>query len=137
MKLLDIAKNLAHTYHARQYRRDGTTPYIFHVERVAARCAKYGEKAQIVAYCHDLIEDTDIPLSAFDEFDADIFEAVLLLTKKEEKGYSDYIAAVSKNELARIVKIEDILDNISDSPTQKQILKYAQALIVLLTVNRQ
>jgi (p)ppGpp synthase/HD superfamily hydrolase len=43
--------------HEGQYRRDGVTPYIEHPKAVAAR-VKGDEKAEMVAWLHDVIEDT-------------------------------------------------------------------------------
>jgi len=39
---------------------------------------------------------------------------------------------VKENEIARKVKVADMLHNLSDEPTKKQILKYAQGLVALL-----
>ena len=39
---------------------------------------------------------------------------------------------IKQNKLAKSVKIADMLDNISDKPTEKQILKYAKGLAFLL-----
>ena len=43
--------------HEGQYRRDGVTPYIEHPKAVAAR-VRGDEKAEMVAWLHDVIEDT-------------------------------------------------------------------------------
>jgi len=126
------ARQLAILWHNGQTRRDGVTPYFKHVEDVARRCMKYGEKEQIVAYFHDILEQTEVPLCVFDDFTEDIFVAVKILTKSNGTSYNQYISHIKNNELARRVKIQDILSNLSDDPTKKQIRKYAEALLVLV-----
>lgn len=132
MTNLQYARSLAEYWHRDQKRRDGVTPYFSHVEDVARRCAKYGEEEQIVAFLHDSLEDTEIGLDAFNVFSEEIFVAILLLTKNDMMDYDEYIQGVAKNELARRVKVEDMLSNLSDNPTNKQIRKYAKALLVLV-----
>ena len=36
------------------------------------------------------------------------------------------------NELARVVKIADMIDNLADKPSKKQIIKYATGLLALV-----
>ena len=38
----------------------GDKPYVVHLDAVAELLTKYGETAQIIAYLHDVIEDTEI-----------------------------------------------------------------------------
>ena len=42
--------------------------------------------------------------------------------------HDDYLTRVAQDEMARTVKVFDIKDNLSDSPTEKQKEKYARAL---------
>lgn len=60
-----------------------------------------------------------------------MIEAVRLLTKRSGLSYEDYLRGVRGNALARKVKIQDMLDNLSDSPTDRQIVKYAHGLLML------
>lgn len=58
---------------------------------------------------------------------------VSLLTKDQSGlSYEEYLARVRANPIACRVKVADMLHNLSDSPTQKQILKYARGLLILL-----
>ena len=132
MTELDIAKQIATEAHAGQTRRDGT-PYIRHPERVAARCKTEQEKA--VAWLHDVIEDcpgwTEMKL-----IESGISKSVALsvfrLSKQTDQSEKMYLISVKGNPLAKTVKIQDMLDNLSDQPTEKQIVRYARSLLFLL-----
>jgi len=131
---LKTAKIIANRCHLGQTRRDGITPFITHVERVVKRCERYGVEAEIVATLHEILEDSPITLNDLERkgFSNNILEAVSCLTKDNHQSYSAYINGIKNNNLARLVKIQDILDNISDTPSTKQIRKYSEALLVLV-----
>ena len=57
--------------------------------------------------------------------------AVVLLTKTHEGVYDDYLEQVASSPLATKVKIADMLSNLADHPTKKQIRKYAKGLLRL------
>jgi (p)ppGpp synthase/HD superfamily hydrolase len=118
--------------HYGQFRRDGVTPYIAHPEAVAGRLTTFDEKA--VAWLHDVIEDTSI--QGFQLLNkgvpARIVGAVVDITKYPGESITIYYERVKKNPLAKAVKIEDMLHNLSDTPTKKQIIKYAKGLLFLL-----
>ncbi len=132
--IIKVAENIARKAHQGQFRRDGITPYIVHPERVVSRLSENSE-AQAVAWLHDVLEDTGISEKSL--LDAGITEnivaAVKVLTKSDGIDYENYLIKVRDNDLARKVKVEDMLDNLSDSPTKKQIVKYARGLLVLLS----
>ena len=134
MKIIEIAENIARKAHQGQYRKDGITPYITHPERVADRLSTDTD-AQTVAWLHDVLEDTGVSEASL--IAAGIAEnivlAVTLLTKSDGIDYEDYLIKVRDNDLALKVKIEDMLDNLLDSPTKKQIVKYARGLLILLS----
>lgn len=128
--------------HEGQTRRDGHTPYFNHCMRVATSPYIWDGDHKLsilelasVGIFHDVLEDTDV--TAEDMRKAGISEVIIkaveTITKKKGQSYSDYLTEVKANELARIVKIVDMLANLSDNPTEKQILKYAQGLTILLT----
>ena len=74
----------------------------------------YYKKAEIVALLHDILEDTDCTPEILKEkgFDDEIINAVIAITrKKEEQYYFDFIDRVKKNDLAKLVKIYDLEDN--------------------------
>lgn len=133
-KSLDIARKA----HAGQFRRDGVTEYIAHPIDVANRVKKFGLEYVCVAYLHDVLEDTLLmPYDLINQgIPKHIVEAVKILTKEKGMNYAgyyfdEYLAMVKQNELARRVKIADMISNLADNPTDKQISRYANGLVYL------
>lgn len=128
------AEQLARIAHAGQFRRDGVTPYIVHPQAVAARVAG-DPAAESVAWLHDVLEDTAVTETTLREhgIPEGIVSSVRLLTKPEGADYGPYLHEIRRDPVARKVKIADMLSNLSDQPSERQILKYAQGLIVLLS----
>lgn len=129
------AKRFATTAHDGQFRRDGITPYINHPKAVAAKLGGESEEIVAAAWLHDVIEDTGF--SAHDLHDAgfslEVQGMVIRLTHWPEQDYESYIRHIKENPKTVKIKVADILHNLSDNPTDKQILKYAKALQILLT----
>lgn len=111
--------------HDGQYRKDGKTPYIIHPIRVANYFKDDLKKT--IAILHDVCEDTNQDLSMFPKEVTDILE---LLTKGSD--YMEYIKRLSKNKIAREIKVADIVDNLSDDCSDEQIKKYYKALTILI-----
>lgn len=119
----------------------GGHPYEQHLNRVAARVLdekhkmKYVaysinevheiidyDRAAIVAYLHDILEDTDCTIEELREAGCDdiMIDAVLAITRKEdEDSYSDFIKRVKKNPIARLVKTFDLEDNMDIKRLEK------------------
>ena len=129
---LYMAENTAREAHRGQFRRDGITPYIEHVETVVNNC-KGHLVAMIVAWLHDVLEDSDITEDDLrdDGYPEYIIEAVKLLTKPKGSNYLEYISKIKENPLARQVKLADMSANLSDTPSEKQTLKYSLAIQIL------
>lgn len=130
------ALKIATEAHAGQYRRDGITPYIEHPKAVAERVEHLGDEYICVAYLHDVLEDGDEESylqKLYAEFPIEIVDAVVLLTRQKDMTYESYITNIKNNELARQVKVADMLSNLADNPTDKQIKKYEKGLLYLLT----
>lgn len=128
------AYRLAATAHAGQFRRDGDTPYFSHPLAVAnALFPKHGYEIAAMGLLHDVLEDTDVTPEAMEAagIPVEIVRVVCILTKWEGEPYSLYLDRIKADRAARIVKWADILHNLSDSPTPKQVKKYASALIAL------
>lgn len=96
-------------------------PYFNHLFRVMQNCQN--SQAKVVAMLHDTLEDTlisyrDLIILGFPK---DIVDIVLLLTKKPEENYDDYINKIlsSKNPVALEVKYNDMLDNSNPSRLEK------------------
>ena len=110
--------------------------YIGHPLRVACRVAKMGggDLAQAGALLHDAFEDTKLNRTKLKKLGVprDVLDLVSILTHSPQEDYFlDYLARVVENPIAKLIKIADILDNLSDDPTEKQIEKYAKALLLL------
>lgn len=137
MTQTEIAYNIACKAHAGQKRRDGTTAYINHPKDVANRLQGESDEVIAAAWLHDVPENTgigshDLRVAGISE---QVTMAVMALTKfNTSELYISYIVRVLENPIARKVKIADILSNLADKPTKKQIVKYAKALLILLDV---
>ncbi len=115
----------------------GGKPYILHSIYVMIKVKGY--RAKVLALLHDVVEDSDYTLDILSKyFDDEIINALNLLTKKDNEKYQTYINNIKNNELARLVKIEDIkhnmnlkrLNNITQADMQR-LNKYKKALKVL------
>lgn len=86
------------------------------------------------AALHDVIEDSNVTLK--DLIDAglcaEVVYAVGLLTRRAGQDEFDYLSNIKNNDLAREVKIADMISNLADKPTDKQKSKYARALNYLI-----
>lgn len=142
-EIADKAIRMAKDAHAGQTRRDGVTPYIRHPEAVSRNVVWLGEREgwslatiyrrQAIAALHDVLEDTEFTEEDMRNADMpeEVIEAVKILTKVPGEDYQAFIARVIEHKDARWVKIADILANLSDRPTVKQMIKYGQALTAL------
>lgn len=132
--LVATAELLARTYHSGQKRRDGVTSYIRHIEGVVKRVESRPNYFIMTAWLHDILEDTDCTVETLKaSFIPDpVIEAVQLLTRCREVPNDLYLERIYMNDIARAVKIADMLHNLSDSPTEKQIRKYCHGLLKLV-----
>lgn len=138
--VVERAEALATAAHEGQLDKAGH-PYIEHVGRVAGSIAPDNHIARAVAWLHDVVEDTDIPLSAIAVlFGEEIAAAVDALSRRNHEPGPDYYARVRSNPLARLVKVADIADNenparlaqLDDVTRQRLEAKYAQAREAIL-----
>ena len=67
----------------------------------------------IVALLHDVVEDTDCTIEGLrkEGFSERILAALTLLTHQKDVPYSEYVQKISKDPLARRVKIADLRHN--------------------------
>lgn len=131
--------------HLGQKRRDGSD-YIMHplaVQEITKRHYPENFAAQILALLHDAIEDGPsaelseaelrqmIRGSITDPRDLEQIEIALdVMThdKSAMPNYVEYLTKVFTNPLASIVKISDLIHNLSHNPSERQIIKYKNAL---------
>lgn len=139
MTQVDLAKKIAMSAHDGQYRMDGVTPYITHPKAIAERVAQFGgnESTIATAWLHDVVEDTKTTLDDLrtQGVKEEIVAAVDLLTKKGDNVTMDELDAISKNDIAKLVKVCDMLHNLSDCPTRSQVIKYTKRLHRILVEN--
>lgn len=145
MTLFNTAYIFALQAHEGQTRRDGVTPYMEHIDVVLRRIPLGSSIVDMsVATLHDIAEDSSYTYSDIraalladhpdkKEEIEEIIDGVATLTKWPTESYSAFINRIYNHRNGRWVhiKIADILANLSDSPTPKQIRKYAAALMIL------
>jgi (p)ppGpp synthase/HD superfamily hydrolase len=114
---------IAATAHKEQVDKGGN-PYIFHCMKVMnsvyEAINKYvtmsdddKEDYLIVAVMHDVIEDSPHKLEDFipSGFSRHALEALDAITKRPHETRKEYLKRVKMNEIARFVKIHDLIDN--------------------------
>jgi len=127
------AASFAACKHRHQLRKDGKTPYIAHPFRVAMIVRDtFGcedEDVLAAALLHDTIEDT---ITDYDELHQHFGEKVALLVSaltknmslpeaKREDAYDRQLADGPWE--ARLIKLADVFDNITDVPNEKMMVK--------------
>ncbi len=120
------AASFAQRKHQGQLRKDGATPYAAHPCRVALTVAAlFGcdDPATLaIALLHDVLEDCDADFDELaEEFGEEVARCVAALSKdkrlpyaQRERAYDEALAQAPWR--ARLVKLADVLDNLSDVP---------------------
>jgi (p)ppGpp synthase/HD superfamily hydrolase len=138
------AKDFAQLVHINHFRRDGVTPYFNHLEAVVDnleillgdRKAEFKieyDSMICAAWLHDSVEDERTTIDIIHkEFGTEVANYVMNLTHEDGELYIEYIQHLASNYTCRLIKVADILSNLSDSPTQHQIIKYTNALKLLV-----
>lgn len=132
---MKAASFAAHKHH-HQLRKDGRTPYIAHPFRVAMIVRDlFGlEDPEVLAAAilHDTIEDTatdyDEVCEHFGRRVADLVGALtkdMRLPEEQREDRYDQQLAESTWE-ARLIKLADVYDNLSDSPDAEQLARAAK-----------
>ena len=116
----------------------GGLPYVFHPFYVAEQMTN--EDTTVVALLHDVVEDTDYTLADLRTmgFKEQVIEALALMTHDKSVPYLDYVRHLSKNPIARAVKLADLrhnsdltrLDTVSAKDEQR-VQKYKEAMAIL------
>ncbi len=113
---IDNIREFVKLKHADQKRIQGT-PYYLHPFSVSLLLKEKGfdEKYQVIALCHDLLEDTDTTYEELSSLTSvEIANIVVLLTKEDNYDMSNYIERISLNEAAKTVKLADRLCNLKE-----------------------
>lgn len=129
------ALEFAATKHIGTSRRNGDA-YIIHPIRVSQEVKT--EQQKIIALLHDTLEDTGTTLQEIVEnFGQEVAMSVEALSHRKDEPYDDYISRViAAGEDTIRVKIADIADNLSDSPTSKAIKQGAISITRLVEAIR-
>ena len=117
-------------------------PYVFHPFHLAEQMDD--EETTITALLHDIVEDTD---TTFDDlrklgFSDNVINALKLMTHDKNIDYFEYVKNISKNPIARKVKIKDLehnmdtsrLDEVTDKDLER-VKKYKNCYKYLLNNN--
>lgn len=105
----------------------GGNSYINHLTKVASKLK--GEKDKTIALLHDVLEDTELTKDDLLSmgFPEEIVDAVVILSRKDNEIYSEFIKRISySNNISAIkVKIADLEDNMDlsriSNPTDEDI----------------
>ncbi len=136
---------IADMAHSGQLRKKGGL-YVYHPLRVAEYIRKNVAGKSIAceaaliqaAILHDTIEDSDGLVTEFtlavNQLNADAIDAVVALSKNlhDQLSYSEYIEMLASNPIATVVKLADMIDNLADGPSRKQLVKYSKGIQQLL-----
>ena len=107
------AQEIATKAHMGQVDKAGKD-YINHPKRVAERLLNESENVQVVAWLHDVVEDTSVTLKDLEQiFNKEVIDALTLLTHDKSVPYMEYVEKISHNEIARKVKMSDLIDNMN------------------------
>jgi (p)ppGpp synthase/HD superfamily hydrolase len=138
--LVNLAKALAFHYHKDQ--KYGNYSYSKHLEDVVMNVKLLTDGTDlelIVAYLHDIYEDTDVDTDVIPAlFGEEVFNACCALTKPIawKMEYDVYIKKVASNPIALRVKYCDTLANLSQSISDGnigRITKYTKQLDLLVS----
>ncbi len=143
-EITEKARKLAEKYHEGETRKDDKTPYIEHPRDVAKMVSEMTEDEELIcaAYLHDVIEnlqkenhnnytleDVERDLNSLGPNVLDYVRA--LSHNKDKEDYQAYVEGISKDEKLRIIKICDMIYNVTESPNEEQKAKYREGLKIL------
>lgn len=109
-EMVEKALEIATLAHQGQVDKNGVD-YIEHPKAVASFVKRDEEK--IVAYLHDVVEDTEVTLDDLKQagFDDAVIFAVDCISKRANETLEDYLKRVAKSPLAVEVKLADMRHN--------------------------
>lgn len=137
MNKIHLAWKIAKKVHKNQKRYNGR-PYINHIKEVVGILEQmeinvfYNEHIIEAAILHDVIEDGGIEYrdKILDNFS--VYVLVDILTHRKSYTYEEYIKRILTNKDAVVIKIADMIQNLTENPTKKQREKYRKALPLLI-----
>lgn len=114
---LQLAESLARFYHKGQTYGSNVDYFEYHIQGVVSQLKVHDleEDTIIVAYLHDIIEDTSCETETVRQlFGDDVADAVLAMTYKafdKNETREAYIKRCATNKIARVVKLHDATFN--------------------------
>ena len=121
----------------------GGMPYVFHPYHLAEDL--YDESEVIVALLHDAVEDSELTIKELRGygFPEDTLKAISLMSRECNTEYIDYIIRLSRNKIARRVKMLDLMHNMDltrlnqpyDKKTLDRVEKYKKAYRILSEIS--
>jgi len=129
---LKLAEEISKEYHKGQKRLDGSD-YFLHLQGVADLMPEEAIGLKIVAWLHDILEDTPMIKEKLLKlgFDEGLIKSVVVITREKGGNYLNYILRCSKDEIAREVKIADLTHNLSNLKKGSLRDKYLLSLYIL------
>lgn len=135
-----VNKVLNFAYEAHHGQKDKSdVPYIFHPYHLAEQMDN--EKEVVTALLHDVMEDTDFTVEDIEKLGVgeEVIAALLLLTHDKNVPYLEYVDKLKYNDLARKIKLADLIHNSDvsrcdkdDEYAKKRHEKYALAIKLLV-----
>jgi (p)ppGpp synthase/HD superfamily hydrolase len=128
--LIQLSVTIASAAHRSQKRNRTEEPYIMHPMAVAMMVP---DRLKPLAILHDVMEDN----VAYDEerlrtlLPDELVDKLLLLTKKPDEPYLDFILRAASDPDTLEVKLKDIEHNSSDLPPGSLLDKYTLAKYIL------
>ena len=128
----ETARTFAVTAHGDQ--AYGNDPYVVHLDAVAQLASSFGDAAAVVAYLHDVVEDTEVSLADIAaQFGTFVSDCVAILTDepgenrhlRKTKTYQKMAEVRGDRELALIVKACDRLANVQACVAQQAMNRLA------------
>jgi len=139
MSDIDKAQDIAMQAHIGQQRKVSKQPYYIHPYRVYQAAVSNGlsKTHKILAILHDTYEDAKNKKFVQDKikslFGEKMLKLVYALSHDKNMDYNTYLLKLMKgNKIAGEVKMLDMLENLKDNPSEKQKLKYKNAIQHLL-----
>lgn len=110
--MLEKAIEIAARAHQGQKDKSGQ-PYILHPLRVMMNCS--GDVEKVSAVLHDVLEDTQVTIKELQEagISEEALQLILLLTKREDEPYDEYIEKICSSPSACHIKLADLKDNMN------------------------
>lgn len=115
-ELINIAEKIAESAFKDKLDKGGK-PYIEHLRRVAFRASealpRRSDELKVIGVLHDLLEDCPEwnEKSLRHIFPNFIVRAIVVLTKRKNETYEEYIGRVNEDFWAKLIKLADLEDN--------------------------